>query len=197
MEKFFDLSLKIGKKIVVVLMFLMLLSIVLSSVTTIISFIPEKTKAPVFSKVLAEQLALYGDEEQNEKDKKEVKKYALIIDEIVKENDLNKYGKNVFVKHIESIDAEVRDEYTKGLKPFIKEYYEYMNGKKITEDMLFGVLGDYKQEYILNNTVKEVKQTTKDVSKVVSFSIFISSLLMFILCLLFPLLSRIEENTRK
>lgn len=197
MEKFFDLSLKIGKKIVVVLMFLMLLSIVLSSVTTIISFIPEKTKAPVFSKVLAEQLALYGDEEQNEKDKKEVKKYALIIDEIVKENDLNKYGKNVFVKHIEIIDAEVRDEYTKGLKPFIKEYYEYMNGKKITEDMLFGVLGDYKQEYILNNTVKEIKQTTKDVSKVVSFCIFVSSLLMFILCLLFPLLSRIEENTRK
>ena len=197
MEKFFDLSLKIGKKFVVVLMFLMLLSIMLSAVTTIISFVPEKTKAPVFSKVLAQQTALYGDEKQDNNSKKEVKKYVLVIDEIVKDNNLNKYARNVFVKHLENIDAEVRNDYAKGLRPFIQEYYLYMQGQDITEDMLRGVLGDYKEEYILNNTVKEVRQTAKDISKIVSFSIFISSLLMFILCLLFPLLSKIEENTRK
>lgn len=197
MEHFFNLSLKMGKKFVVVLMILLLLAIATSAITTVISFIPEKTKAPVFSKVLADQLALYGDEEQKDSNKQEVKKYALIIDEIIKENNLNKYGKNVFVKHIEGIDVEVRDEYTKGLKPFIKDYYEYMKGKNVSEDMLFGVLGDYKQEYIFNNTVKEVKQTAKNVSKVVSFSTFVFCLLMFVLCLLFPILLRIEENTRK
>lgn len=197
MEKFLDFGLKIGKQFVVILMFLLIIGLVASALSILISFIPEKTKIPVFSEVLAEQEALYNNKELDSKAQKEGKKYVLIIDEIVKENNLNNYGKNVFVEHMETISSDIRDEYSNGLKPFVKDYYSYMQGKNITEEMLYGVLSDYKQEYLLNHNLKQFKQTAKDIQKIISFSSFVSCLLLFLLCLLFPLLVRIEANTRK
>lgn len=198
MENFFDFSLKIGKKFVFVLICLLFCAIILSVIVGVMSFIPEKTEIPVFSKVLAQQETLYGnDTKPKDHNGKKVSKYIIIIDEIVKENDLNNFGRSVIVKHIENISDDVKEEYTKGLKPFLKDYYTYMNGKDITEQMLRATLSDYEGEFIANNAVKEINQATKNISRVISISVFVSCILIFLLCLFFPLLVRIEENTRK
>jgi hypothetical protein len=197
MEKFFNLSCILGKKIVFVLTVLLLLSAICSAISIVSSFIPIKTEYPNFEKVLSEQQALYGDKEHDKKQAQKLQLYIKVIDEIVADNNLNNYGRGVIVKHINTIDNNIKDDYTKGLRPFIKNYYVYMNGKNIDEDMLRGVLEDYEEAYIKNNTIKEFKQEAKKLQKVFSILIFISSLLMFLLCLLFPIIVKIEENTRK
>ncbi len=198
LDKFLNLSFKFGKIFSSVLLILLLFSIIVSSVTTIANFKKVKLEVPTYQEIKATYTALKENKTENIKDK-EVPEYIIVLNEIAKDCDLNDYGKGLIFSNINSVQENVKLEYTKGLKSFLNEYYLTMKSKNknVTGNDLIAVTNDYKNFFEIKYANKQLKESNLLQKRIVGISTLLSSILLFILCLLIPLMIKIEENTRK
>lgn len=197
MEKIFNFSVKFGKYVSIFLLTVVTLIILSSTVNLLMNLKPITMEYPSFAQ-LSLDATIANNDTTTSKDKN-AKQYLLTVNKIVKANDLNQYGKNILLASIANVEESKRDEYVKGLELFIPEFYQFMKAKKgnVTELDLREVLMDYNTMFSINWSAKEIKTTQQTMNKIVSGTILISSLILFIMCLIVPLLIRIEENTRK
>jgi hypothetical protein len=198
MDKFLNFSFKFGKVFTVVLLVALLLSMLCSGINAIKSFKSVNLEIPTFTEI-ANNARAFQSNTVEQKDNN-VEPYILAINEIAKDLDLNTYGKNIILGSLNDVNEEYKLNYSLGLKQFLSEYYGFMkaqNKPSVSGEQLATVLNDYKFYFQRNVSDKEAKELKLQSDRILSLSIFVSSLLLFILCLLLPLLIKIEENTRK
>lgn len=199
MEKILNFSFKFGKTFSSILLVLLCILILISGFNCLKNLIPTKNIYPKFSDMVADATAIKNEETTKDVTDKKAKKYILIINEIVKENDLNETGKEIIFENVSNVEEEERNTYSKNLKPFVADYYSHMKKKnlQVSGNDFYNILEEYQSNYFLYAKVKAVNESTRTTKLIVYSSILLSSILLFMLCLLLPLLIKIEENTRK
>ena len=197
MEKFFNFSFKIGGFMSSVFILVVSFVMLFSAINFAINLKPVQMQVPTFEQLSLDATIISGNETTSKE--KNVKKYLLSINEIVKVNNLNNYGKAILINSLDNIDEDQKELYVNGLKPFITEYSQLQKAKKrnVTEHDLMNTVQIYQNQFKFNLQVKELKATEQKINLITTGLIFLSSILLFIMCLIVPLLIRIEENTRK
>ena len=162
-----------------------------------ISFKPVKLEYPQYSLYVSEKQIKEGDSSRISDTR--IKNYYRIIEDIAIQNNYNKYGKEVILDAIKPIEESKREEFVTGLKPFLFDYQQELNRTKKEGKVneLVNVISDYQDIFISNYRDREFEKLRLATLKYICLSIIISSILFFILCLILPILLKIEENTRK
>lgn len=194
MDKIFKLSFKFGKIFTGFLLILLIISMIGSGIYTIKSFKKIELTYPTF-------YVSSANEKTQSKQDKSVKKpaYMATVDEIAKAMDMNQFGKGILMEFVNGVSVEQKEEFVTGLKDYLISYNVYVqtNNKETTGEALYKTLDKYQTEFLTNWQLRELERTKQKISEIVGGSIFVSSILLFILCLIIPLLIKIEENTRK
>ena len=197
MEKLNNILFKTGKNISTILCIIFLLIIACSFIGFCISFKPVKMEYPQYSLYVSEKKIKEGDSSRISDTR--IKNYYRIIEDIAIQNNYNKYGKEVILDAIKPIEESKREEFVTGLKPFLFDYQQELNRNKKEGKVneLVNVISDYQDIFISNYQDREFEKLRLVTLKYICLSTIISSILFFILCLILPILLKIEENTRK
>lgn len=194
MDRFFNLSFKFGKIFTCFLLVLLTISIIGSGIYTIKSFKKVDLIYPTFN------VSTQNETTQHKKGKKtQEPAYIAAVNQIVKAADMNEFGKNILMEFVNNVAAEQKEEFTNGLKEYLASYQVYMqvNNKETTGESLYMALTKYQTEFLANWQLRELEKAQNNINKIVGASVFASSILLFMVCLIIPLLIKIEENTRK
>lgn len=198
MDRFLGFCFKFGKVFTVVLLVSFLLSMVSSGIYTLTTFKKFDLKVPTFSEMYANIQAVKTS--QTSTDNAQVEPYILLINDISKKY-LSEYGKKMLTRNVSEIDYDYRLEYLKGFEQALNDTVAYiklkeMKGKQ-ADELFESIITSYDTYFARNIQRKDMQELKQKTERIVAVSTFSSSILLFILCLLIPLLIKIEENTRK
>lgn len=137
------------------------------------------------------------------KDKTE-KKYKVVIENIIKTSELKPFAYDIILTNVSKYDYKYQKQYLEGLQEFISEGLIYIHDKyninlnnvSMSKQVLIGIIDEYNK--IFDNEIIRVnnEEMSQIQEKIIAGSVFVISLLLFIICLFLPLLIKIEENTR-
>ena len=198
MDKFLSFCFKFGKVFTVILLVSFLLSMISSGIYAITTFKKIDLSVPTFSEMYANIQAVKTS--QTSTDNAAVEPYILLINDISKKY-LSDYGKKMLTRNVNEIDYDYRMEYLKGFEQALQDTINYtqlqkMNQKQANE-LFESIITSYDSYFTRNIQRKDMQEIKQKTERIVALSTFSSSILLFILCLLIPLLIKIEENTRK
>ena len=92
-------------------------------------------------------------------------------------------------------------EYLKGFEQALQDTINYTQLQKMNQnqanELFESIITSYDSYFTRNIQRKDMQEIKQKTERIVALSTFSSSILLFILCLLIPLLIKIEENTRK
>ncbi len=193
MEKLFKFSFQAGKWFTSIF----IVVLILSAISSIIFF------ACQFKQIKLNTIQYNPPITQNNTETSNQNKeyYVLIGEEISKELGLTEFGKDALFENIENYAYNQRDTYVDGLKPYMADFLLYVKEKKYSGqkwgDEFVRAISEYNVQFEKNWNTKELKETQQAVNRGIGISTFAGSILLFLLCLIIPLLIKIEENTRK
>lgn len=194
MEKFFNKSFGVCKAVSFGVMILMVLSMVLSILCAIYSFRPVPMKVPTFGEV---QRQVRVEKRQELKNESKVPAYQLIFDEICIDCNFTSYGRSwLWNNYVASVTE--KELYLKGLRKYLKDTAR-ANKVQYLENIsdIENAIDDYDDYYTKNWNKKIHTEVNLDTLRIVSFITLGSAFLLFFVFILYPLLLRIEANTRK
>ena len=133
-------------------------------------------------------------------DNAQVEPYILLINDISKKY-LSDYGKKMLTRNVKDIDYDYRVEYLNGFEQALKDTIDFAQLKKMNErqanELLESIINNYDSYFNRNIQRKNIQELKLKTERIIALSTLSSSILLFILCLIIPLLIKIEENTRK
>ncbi len=198
MDKFLNFCFKFGKVFTAILLVLFLFLFLISIIFVFTTIKKVELKPPTFSEINANIQAVKNN--QTTANNNQAEPYILYINDISKKY-LSDYGKQVLTKEVNEIDYKYRIDYLQGFEAALYETKVHgsiskMNQKQYNE--LFElVVTSYDMYFHRKLQEKELQELKLKTERLVAISIISSSILLFILCLIIPLLIKIEENTRK
>ena len=132
-------------------------------------------------------------------DNAQVEPYILLINDISKKY-LSDYGKKMLTRNVKDIDYDYRIEYLRGFEQALKDTIDFAQLKKMNErqanEILESIINNYDSYFNRNIQRKNMQELKLKTERIIALSTLSSSILLFILCLIIPLLIKIEENTR-
>lgn len=199
MNKFLNFSFKFGKIFTVILLVILMIAIISSGIKTVSTFKNVKLKAPTFVEIQANMEAEKQNQTANAENKN-AEPYILVLNEVAKKH-LSDYGKRMLTISVKQIDEEYRIEYLNGFDKALDDAKEYCNIKKLNDkqanELLENIISNYNSYFARNKARVDDEKAQCNVDRIVASSVLGSSILLFLLCLIIPLLIKIEENTRK
>ena len=194
MEKFFNKSFGVCKFVSFGVMILMVVSMALSILCAIYSFRPVPMKVPTFGEV---QKQVRVEKREELKNESKVPAYQKYFDEICIDCNLTSYGRTWFWNNYVSSVTD-KEMYLKGLRKYLKDAARANKVKYLENfDDIEEAMDDYDSYYTENWNKKIDTEVTLDTVRIVSFSTLGGAFLLFFVFILYPLLLRIEVNTRK
>lgn len=198
MDKFLSICFKFGKVFTVILLVTFLLSMISAGIYSLTTFKKVDLNIPTFSEMYANIEAVKSS--KTTADNTQVEPYILLINDISKKY-LSDYGKKMLTRNVKDIDYDYRVEYLKGFEQALKDTIDFAQLKKMNErqanELLESIINNYDSYFNRNIQRKNIQELKLKTERIVALSTLSSSILLFILCLIIPLLIKIEENTRK
>lgn len=213
MNKFLSFSFKFGKVFAVITLIVLLITMVCSGIF-LLKFDCQKVNTPSFETVRVQIESANSSGSYNSegyvpdkvlaKERAE-KKFRVRIEKMIFENQLKPFAYDKILSNIAECDEKYQNDYVKGLEKFVKEAFDYakaknkvnMNNINSQKEFLSGALEAYQEMY--ERELDRIASEREDLvqQKLIAGGVLLVSLLLFIVCLLIPLLIKIEENTRK
>lgn len=197
MDKFLSICFKFGKVFTVILLVTFLLSMISAGIFSLTTFKKINLDLPTFPEMYANIEAIKSS--KTTADNAQVEPYIILINDISKKY-LSDYGKQVLTRNVKEVDYEYRMEYLKGFETAIKDTIAFNEIKKLNQkqynELFEAIVTSYDSYFHRNLHRKEVQELKQKTERLIAISTVSSSILLFILCLIIPLLIKIEENTR-
>lgn len=198
MDKFLSICFKFGKVFTVILLVTFLLSMISAGIYSLTTFKKVDLNIPTFSEMYANIEAVKSS--KTTADNAQVEPYILLINDISKKY-LSDYGKKMLTRNVKDIDYDYRVEYLNGFEQALKDTIDFAQLKKMNErqanELLESIINNYDSYFNRNIQRKNIQELKLKTERIIALSTLSSSILLFILCLIIPLLIKIEENTRK
>ena len=197
MDKFLSICFKFGKIFTVILLVTFLLSMISAGIYSLTTFKKVDLNIPTFSEMYANIEAVKNS--KTTADNAQVEPYILLINDISKKY-LSDYGKKMLTRNVKDIDYDYRIEYLRGFEQALKDTIDFAQLKKMNErqanEILESIINNYDSYFNRNIQRKNMQELKLKTERIIALSTLSSSILLFILCLIIPLLIKIEENTR-